>query len=90
MDINDLTIVLANFGQTGCTWSQGCMDGDPTGTVDVNDLTIVLSNFGATFGAASAPAAVPEPSALALIAVGAAGPVAFGKKRRAAQATASR
>ena len=43
MDINDLTIVLANFGQTGMTWSQGEFTGD--GTVDVNDLTIVLANL---------------------------------------------
>ena len=60
VDVNDLTIVLSNFGQTGCAWSQGCMDGDPTGTVDVNDLTIVLSNFGKTYSAGIA--AVPEPA----------------------------
>jgi hypothetical protein len=66
VDINDLTIVLANFGQTGCAWSQGCMDGDPTGTVDVNDLTIVLNNFGDTFGAPRL-AATPEPCALVLL-----------------------
>ena len=66
MDINDLTIVLANFGQTGMTWSQGDFTGD--GTVDVNDLTIVLSNFGYGVNAA-APSAVPEPSALALLAL---------------------
>ena len=50
VDVNDLTIVLSNFGSTGCTWSQGCMDGDPSGTVDVNDLTIVLANYGRTVG----------------------------------------
>ena len=44
VDVNDLTIVLANFGQTGMVWSQGEFTGD--GTVDVNDLTIVLANFG--------------------------------------------
>ena len=66
VDINDLTIVLANFGQTGMTWSQGDFTGD--GTVDVNDLTIVLSNFGYGVNAA-APSAVPEPSALALLAL---------------------
>ena len=42
VDINDLTIVLAHYGQNGMTWSQGAMDGDPAGTVDINDLTIVL------------------------------------------------
>jgi uncharacterized repeat protein (TIGR03803 family) len=66
VDINDLTIVLANFGQSGCAWSQGCMDNDPTGTVDVNDLTIVLANFGDTFGAPRL-AATPEPAALVLL-----------------------
>ena len=46
VDINDLTIVLANFGTTGMTWSQGEFTG--SGTVDINDLTIVLANFGTT------------------------------------------
>ena len=66
MDINDLTIVLSNFGQTGMTWSQGEFTGD--GTVDINDLTIVLSNFGATSG--TRINAVPEPTALVLFAIG--------------------
>jgi hypothetical protein len=65
VDVNDLTIVLANFGKTGTTWGQGDFIGD--GTVDVNDLTIVLSNFGET--AAAALAAVPEPSGLVLLAI---------------------
>jgi probable HAF family extracellular repeat protein len=68
VDINDLTIVLANFGQTGMAWSQGDFIGD--GTVDVNDLTVVLANFGYGVTAAS-PARVPEPSALALLALAA-------------------
>ena len=68
VDVNDLTIVLTNFGQTGCAWSQGCMDGDGTGTVDLNDLTIVLANFGTTYGASSGIKAVPEPSCLAILA----------------------
>jgi hypothetical protein len=67
VDINDLTIVLANFGQTGCTWSQGCMDGDPAGTVDINDLTIVLSDYGTT-GSAVGVTAVPEPASAILLA----------------------
>jgi formylglycine-generating enzyme required for sulfatase activity len=75
VDINDLTVVLANYGKTGCTWPQGCMDGDPAGTVDINDLTIVLANYGATAG--SGLAAVPEPSALVLIGLGAIGLLAF-------------
>jgi probable HAF family extracellular repeat protein len=57
VDINDLTIVLGNFGRTGMTWSQGDFTLD--GTVEINDLTIVLANFGKSSGAALA--AVPEP-----------------------------
>ena len=60
VDINDLTIVLSNFGQTGMAWNEGEFTGD--GTVDINDLTIVLSSFGQT-AASSSPAAVPEPCA---------------------------
>ena len=60
VDVNDLTIVLTNFGQTGMTWSQGEFTGG--GTVDINDLTIVLANHGRTAAASAAsPAAVPEP-----------------------------
>ena len=81
VDINDLTIVLANYGQSGCTWSQGAMDGDPTGTVDINDLTIVLANFGTTYGSVSL-AAVPEPSALVLIGLGVVGLAAWTWRRR--------
>ena len=44
VDVNDLTIVLSNFGQTaGMDWSTGDFNGD--GRVDVNDLTTVLSAF---------------------------------------------
>ncbi len=74
VDINDLTIVLSNFGQTGMAWNEGEFTGD--GTVDINDLTIVLSSFGQT-AASSSPAAVPEPCALALLVAGM-GTVSFG------------
>ena len=83
VDVNDLTIVLTNFGKSGGTWSQGCMDGDPTGTVDINDLTIVLANFGQTAGSTgNAIVAVPEPSALVLISLGVLGLVAGVCRRR--------
>jgi hypothetical protein len=85
VDVNDLTIVLSHFGQTGCAWSQGCMDGDPTGTVDVNDLTIVLTNFGNSVGSAAfGTGAVPEPSALVLIGAGVLGLFACARQRRRA------
>ena len=84
VDINDLTIVLTNFGQTGCAWSQGCMDGDPTGTVDVNDLTIVLANFGTSVGSSAGGfSAVPEPS-VAILGASAACLLGYAWRRRTA------
>ena len=46
VDINDLTIVLSHYGQTGMTWTEGEFTGD--GTVDINDLTIVLAHYNDT------------------------------------------
>ena len=60
MDINDLTIVLTNYGQTGMAWSQGDFNGDTQ--VDINDLTIVLTDYGMTYSAGHGIKAVPEPS----------------------------
>ena len=60
VDINDLTIVLTNFGRTGMTWCQGEFTG--SGTVDINDLTIVLMNFGETAGSSTAGIAPYRPS----------------------------
>ena len=54
VDINDLTLVLTNFGQsTGMSWTQGDFNSDAK--VNVNDLTIVLTNFGRTSSTASRP-----------------------------------
>jgi hypothetical protein len=64
VDVNDLTIVLSHFGQTGTSWSTGDFVGD--GTVDVNDLTIVLAHFGQSPGAGNV-SAVPEPGTLLLL-----------------------
>jgi hypothetical protein len=81
VDINDLTIVLAHYNQTGQTWSAGEFTG--SGTVDINDLTIVLAHYSETSGSsAGGPAAVPEPCALALLAAGAAGLLACAWRRR--------
>ncbi len=81
VDINDLTIVLTNFGKTGATWSQGEFTGD--GTVDDNDLTIVRTNYGKTVGASAAgTSAVPEPSCLVLLGIGGVGWLACLWRRR--------
>jgi hypothetical protein len=69
VDINDLTIVLARYGQSGMTWGTGDFNGD--GRVDINDLTIVLANYGKSVGSAGAGmTAVPEPCAVVLIGFG--------------------
>jgi uncharacterized repeat protein (TIGR03803 family) len=73
VDINDLTIVLTNFGRTSVSWSQGDFAGD--GTIDMNDLTIVLSNFDKTPGAALG--AVPEPPARVLLALALLAPLVY-------------
>ena len=81
VDINDLTIVLTNFGKTGMAWSQGEFTG--SGTVDVNDLTIVLANFGYGVTAGAGVNALPEPSILVQLAAGMVGLLAcVWRKRR--------
>jgi uncharacterized membrane protein len=78
VDINDLTVVLTSYGQSGMVWSQGDFNGD--GKVDINDLTIVLTNYGKTAGLSFA--AVPEPSAIAILLAGAIGLLAYAWRRR--------
>ena len=60
VDINDLTIVLAHYGQTGTTWTDGEFTGD--GKVDINDLTIVLAHYNETLGSSAGPAWPPCPN----------------------------
>jgi probable HAF family extracellular repeat protein len=82
VDINDLTIVLAHYNQTGQTWADGEFTGD--GTVDINDLTIVLAHYGDTVGSSAAgnPSAVPEPAGLVLLVCGGLAALAAALRRR--------
>ena len=85
VDINDLTVVLANYNTPGSSLdvssSQGDFNGD--GRVDINDLTIVLANYNQTIGSsAGRMAAVPEPSCVVLLGVGAIGLSAFAWRRK--------
>ena len=68
VDINDLTIVLTNYGQTRDELEPRRFTGD--GTVDINDLTIVLANFGYGVTAGAGVDALPKTSILVQLAAG--------------------
>ena len=47
VDLNDLSVLLAHFGQaSGATAATGDLDGDTD--VDVNDLAALLARYGQT------------------------------------------
>jgi hypothetical protein len=73
----DLNTVLSNYNQTGASWRNGDFDGN--GTVNGTDLNTVLSNYNTSLGIG---AAVPEPSTLALLGVGAINVLSYGWQRR--------
>jgi hypothetical protein len=67
VDINDLTVVLAHYNQTGSMWTQGDFNSD--GKVDINDLTVVLAHYNQSLGSSGVgAAAVPEPATFGLLA----------------------
>jgi hypothetical protein len=71
VNLDDFTILAANFGQTQRLWVQGDFSLD--GTINLDDFTILAASFGQTLpGADLARNSVPEPSTIAVLAVGAA------------------
>jgi len=66
--IDDLNLVLGNWNQNVTPGNP--LEGDPSGDgfVGIDDLNEVLGNWNA--GTPPAPAAVPEPAALALMSIG--------------------
>lgn len=72
----DLGLLLNNFGTDTNTWLGG--DLNDSGGVDSADLGLLLNNFG--FSSASA-AAVPEPSAIALLGLGLLSVLAVRRRR---------
>jgi hypothetical protein len=75
----DLNTVLSNYNGafTGDTWASGDFDGNLT--VNGADLNIVLSNYNQS---SVVGAAVPEPSSLFLVMVGALGAAGLWRRRK--------
>ena len=67
VNVGDLGILGPNYGQSGKDWGQGDFNGD--GLVNVGDLAILGVHYGYSLGAG----AVPEPTAVVLLALAAAG-----------------
>ncbi len=68
VDVADLGVVGANFGQSDATFTDGDFNGD--GIVDVADLGILGANWTAAQAAFSTSALVPEPTTLSLVMMG--------------------
>jgi len=57
VDLNDFTILAANFGATQATWHRGDFTDDQL--VNLNDFTPLAANFGTS---APLPRSIPEPA----------------------------
>jgi len=67
VDLHDFGLLKLNFGATDATREQGDLDGD--GVITVSDFNLLKDSFGERAVHAETPS-VPEPSTLALAAVG--------------------
>jgi len=63
VDDDDLSLLLANWGSPTAGWGQGEFNGVPP--VDDDDLSLLLANWTGSLGEA-----IPEPTTLALLALG--------------------
>jgi hypothetical protein len=80
VDAADYVVWRSMLGQTGAGLAA---DGNQNGVVDGGDLTVWRSHFGATSGSGAgigSAAAVPEPSAIALVLVGSV--IFLGRQRK--------
>ncbi|MEM7681331.1 MAG: PEP-CTERM sorting domain-containing protein [Planctomycetota bacterium] len=86
VDLLDFDILAGNFGAgPGAVGGETIGDFNGDGNVDLLDFDILAGNFGFT-----SPSAVPEPSAIGLLAAGGAGLTALRRRRRIAPALARR
>ena len=70
VDATDLNALALNWRSEGAAWSQGDLTGDRN--VDASDLNALALNWqSGVASAAAAPAAVPEPSSITLLLLGA-------------------
>ena len=87
VNLQDFNRLAANFGASGAVWTQGDFDYD--GNVNLQDFNKLAANFGLSAAGSSVTpqdwanlaSAIPEPSSLALVGLGA---VALVQRRRRA------
>lgn len=70
VNVGDLGVLAGHWGQGGQTWSEGDFTGD--GLVNIGDLGVLAGHWGWTGAPPGSPPAVPEPTGLAILALGAA------------------
>lgn len=79
VDRRDIAHLMASYGvASGATWADGDFDGN--GAVNLADVIMLKNHF--TASQPGSPASVPEPSSLAISALGVLGLAAWARRRR--------